>query len=885
MTEHQCVVNVSTQSAVQITHTGLTQEEAEARLRKWGPNELTESKPLNPLGTFIAVFKEPMFLLLVGALAAYLLLGEIHEAATMAVFVFFVVGITFVQEWRTEKTIQALKDLSAPKATVLRDGERRRIPTREVVPGDILILEEGERIAADGRLLEVADLAVDESILTGESEPVWKKAAPDAAHDGSGDGSGDGSTDEFWRRDTCYAGTMVVHGQGLAEVVATGAATQYGRIGKALAEVEERPTPLQVKIRQLVRAMAWLGLVLCVLVVIVTLARGAGWVNSVIAGITLAMAMIPEEFPVVLTVFLALGAWRLGQNRALIRRIPAVETLGSATVLCVDKTGTLTLNQMTVRGAYFGGRDWQVDDPEFARTARELLELGVLASETEPYDPMEKAFHDIARQSGCAPESVYEGRDFVHEYPFTPLNKMMGHIWQPRSAARPANDASNARAAQPKALLAVKGSPETVLPLCHLTPGERADVDVAVMRLARQGWRVLAFAKAEGVAAPFAADISDYTLAFVGLMALADPPRPGVREAVATCRQAGVRVVMITGDHAVTAQAIGREVGLAQCERVITGADIERMSDAELAEAVRHTDIFARVVPQHKLRIVRSLQHNGEITAMTGDGVNDAPALKEADIGIAMGRRGTEVARQAADMILLDDNFTTIVRSVEDGRRIYDNIRKAIAYIMVIHIPIAALALLVPALQLPLLLLPVHIVLLELLIDPTCSIVFEAEPAEANVMARPPRSPQEPLVNRRMIAKILLQGATVLLAALLPYVHLISSGASVELARTVAFATLVLSNIGLVLVNRSETQFALQGLVRTKNKARLWVNGITLIALIGIVYVPFLQKVFATAPLNLTQAGWAVGLAVAATFWWELVKAARNWNRHHTTRA
>ncbi|HHV54534.1 MAG TPA: cation-translocating P-type ATPase [Firmicutes bacterium] len=863
------IVSDETRPPVSITRAGLSQEEAEIRLRKFGPNELAEDRPPNPLSTLVTVFKEPMFLLLIAALSVYLFLGEIHEAATMAVFVCFVVGITFVQEWRTEKTIQALKDLSAPKATVLRGGERRRIPTREVVPGDILVLEEGERIAADGRLLEVADLAVDESVLTGESEPVWKEAASDTGRDGSRNDD----TGELWRHDLCYAGTMVVQGQGLAEVVATGAATQYGRIAKALKEVEDRPTPLQIKIRHLVKGTAWLGLLLCLLVVIVTLARGTGWVNSVIAGITLAMAMIPEEFPVVLTVFLALGAWRLGQNRALIRKTPAVETLGSATVLCVDKTGTLTLNQMTVRGAYFRGRDWQSDDPEFPRTARELLELGVLACETEPYDPMEKALHDMARRSGCAPESIYEGRDFVHEYPFTPANKMMGHIWQRRAAARPAGDA------EPAALLAVKGAPETVLPLCHLTPDERDEINAAVLRLARQGWRVLAFAKAEGVTVPFAANISDYTLTFVGLMALADPPRPGVREAVATCRQAGVRVVMITGDHAVTAQAIGREIGLARWERVLTGADIERMSDAELAEAVRQTDIFARVIPQHKLRIVRSLRQNGDITAMTGDGVNDAPALKEADIGIAMGRRGTEVARQAADMILLDDNFTTIVHSVEDGRRIYDNIRKAIAYIMIIHIPIAALALLVPALQLPLLLLPVHIVLLELLIDPTCSIVFEAAPPEENVMARPPRPPQEPLVNRGMVAQILLQGATVLLAALLPYMHLLNSGASVELARTVAFTTLVLSNIGLVLVNGSETQFALQGLIRGKNKARLWVNGLTLVALIGIVYVPFLQKMFATAPLNLTQAGWAVGLAMAATFWWELVKAARRWSR------
>lgn len=805
---------------------GLTQEEAAARLAQLGPNELEGEEQRSIWKQILAAASEPMLLLLAGTATLYFFLGQISDALVMLVFVFFVSGISIFQEWKTQKTISALRDLTSPKVGVIRDGETLEIPTRELVEGDIFLLFEGERVAADGKLLEASDLLINESILTGEAEAVSKD--PEAEE-----------KDDYWQTNMCYAGTQVVRGSAVAQATSTGPRTEYGKIGEALDQAKLRPTPLEIKTRQLVRGMATIGLVLCLSVIIVMYAVSGKWLESLLGGITLAMAMIPEEFPVVLTVFLALGAWRLARSEALARRIPAVETLGAVTVLCVDKTGTITKNQMEVRHSR----------PESSEA--ELLLCSVLASEINPYDPMEQAFLKHATQKGKDLDAIYREYQLVHEYSFERETKMMGHIW--RHGA--------------ECVLAVKGSPETVLPRCQNAPQLAEEVE----QLARKGWRVLAFAQA-AVQEPFHGKLEEYSLEFVGLLALADPPREGVAEAIAKCQKAGIRVKMITGDYGPTAEAIGHEVGILDHHDVITGDEIDNLNDEELMAAVERANVFARVRPEHKLRIVRALRAGGQVVGMTGDGVNDAPALKEADIGIAMGKRGSSVAREAADLVLLNDDFTTIAHSVRDGRRIFDNIRKAMSYILVIHFPIAGLALLAPLFKMPLLLLPIHVVLLELIIDPTCSIVFEAQSAEPDIMNRPPRDRNEPIIKADMLWEIVLSGVGILLASFLPYKYLLSNGMGTPLARSFALATMLLGNI--LLVTSMESNFQ-PFYKQDPNPARLWVNSFTILAMAIILYVPFAQRLFQTGPLSLKQLIQAAALAGVATLWRELVKWRR----------
>ena len=805
---------------------GLTQQEAAARLIQLGPNELEGEREDSIWKQILAAASEPMLLLLAGTATLYFFLGQISDALVMLVFVFFVSGISIFQEWKTQRTISALRDLSSPQVRVIRGGELSQIPTRELVEGDIFLLQEGERVAADGKLLEASDLLIDESILTGEAMPVAKD--PDA-----------GESADYWQSNCCYAGTQVMGGSAVAQATSTGSRTEYGKIGEALDEAKLRPTPLEIKTRQLVRNMAAVGLVLCLSVIGIMYATSGEWLGSLLGGITLAMAMIPEEFPVVLTVFLALGAWRLARKEALARRIPAVETLGAVTVLCVDKTGTITKNQMEVRQSLPQGEE------------RELLLCSILASELNPYDPMEQAFFKNATEKGLAPDSIHQEYQLVHEYPFDRESKMMGHIWQRGTDFT----------------LAVKGSPETVLPRCSNAP----QLEEAVEDLARRGWRVLAFAQSK-VEEPFKA-LEDYSLEFVGLLALADPPREDVAEAIATCQKAGIRVKMITGDYGPTAEAIAHEVGILDHHQVLHGDEIDLLADEELKKRVEDANVFARVRPEHKLRIVRALRARGQVVGMTGDGVNDAPALKEADIGIAMGQRGSSVAREAADLVLLNDDFSTIARSVADGRRIFDNIRKAMSYILVIHLPIALLALLAPLFRLPLLLLPIHVVLLELVIDPTCSIVFEAQGAEPDLMRRPPRGKDEPIIKQEMLWEIVFSGLGLLLVTFLPYKELLVHGFGVEIARSFALATMLIGNIFLVASMESN----LQPFYRQEpNPARFWVNSFTIVSLLLLLYLPFAQRLFQTGPLSLQQLVAASLLGGVAVLWRELVKWRRS---------
>jgi Ca2+-transporting ATPase len=697
---------------------GLSETEAVKRLATDGPNELPSSRRRSTWAIAWEVTREPMFLLLLGAGGVYLLLGDVEEALLLLGFVFVVIGITLYQERKTERALEALRDLSSPRALVVRDGKHRRIPGRQVVQDDIVVLREGDRVPADAVLLSSTNLTVDESLLTGESVAVRKSPARYAA-----EMARPGGEDLPF----VYSGTLVVQGQGIAQVRAIGVNTELGRIGKALQSLQQEDTPLQRETRRVVRNLAVLGLALCAAVIVLYGFTRGDWLQAVLAGITLAMAMLPEEFPVVLTIFLALGAWRMSQRRVLARRIPAVETLGATTVLCVDKTGTLTQNRMSVRMlvAHDSAYDLTAHQSDsFPEAGHDLIEFSILASQQDPFDPMELAFKEFGEQKLAGSEHLHPDWKLVREYPLSRKLLSMARVWQ--------------GADSPTLVVAAKGAPEAVAKLCGLAGDQLSDVLGRVSAMAAEGLKVLAVARAFCTGS-FPEAQEGFAFEYLGLVGLADPVRPTAADAIAECYTAGIRVVMITGDYPVTAQSIARQIGLANPGEVVTGSELDGMTDAELKQRVARVNLFARVIPEQKLRLVIALKSNGEIVAMSGDGVNDAPALKAAHIGVAMGGRGTDVAREASSLVLLDDDFSSIVHAVKLGRRIFDNLKKAMAYIFAIHVPIAGLSLIPALFGWPLLLMPVHIVFLELIIDPACSTAFEAEPEEADVMRRPPR--------------------------------------------------------------------------------------------------------------------------------------------------
>jgi Ca2+-transporting ATPase len=673
-----------------------------------------------------------MLALLMGGGVIYLALGDVKEAMILLVFATLSIVITVVQETRTERVLERLRDLTSPRALVIRDGERKRIAGREVVRGDIVLLGEGDRVPADAVLLHSQDLQIDESLLTGESVPV-RKCVGDVTSTQQPRPGGDDLPYVF-------SGSLVVRGSGLAEVIATGALSEIGKIGQSLSALETEPPRLQAQTRQLVRVFAVVGGAVSVLAVLLYGTLRGGWLDVVLAGIALGMSMLPEEFPVVLTVFMAMGAWRISRADVLTRRAAAIETLGSATVLCTDKTGTLTENRMTIvelrpRG---GGiyRPREGSGAIMSEDLRDLVEFGLLASARESFDPMERAFHDLGREQLADIEHLHRSEwKLVHAYGLRPSLLAMSHVWQ---------------TAQQEFVVAAKGAPEAIAHLCHLTGADVAAMMQSVDAMADEGLRVLGVARASFVGQTWPESQHDFEFEFLGLVGLADPVRPSVPAAVTKCRSAGIRVVMITGDYPATARAIARQAGL-DAEDLVTGNKLERLSKRELARRVRTATVFARILPEQKLRIVKALKANGEIVAMTGDGVNDAPSLKAAHIGVAMGGRGTDVAREASSIVLLDDDFGSIVKSVRLGRQIYDNLRKAMGFIFAVHVPIAGLALLPLLLGLPILLGPVHIAFLEMVIDPVCTLVFEAEAEEDDVMRRPPRAPDQPLFSGPLI--------------------------------------------------------------------------------------------------------------------------------------
>ena len=819
---------------------GLTNEEVKKLQEKYGKNELNSEKKEKFIVKVIHIICEPMFLLLILAATIYFVLGEPRDGIIMLVFVIGIISIDVIQEWKTDKTLNALKDLSEPKITVLRNSQKIEIPSSELVPGDIMYIHEGIKIPADGFIIKCSGLKVDESSLTGESINVWKTTKKYIGED-------------YWRDDYCYQGTLVTGGTGVIRVDKTGKNTEYGKIGLNISKTVDNKTLLQKQTDNLVKLCAIVALVLFILVGIFTYLNIIEYsfkdriIKSILSGITLAMAMIPEEFPVVLTIFLSMGAWRLAKKNSLVKKLPSVETLGAVSVLCVDKTGTITKNQMEVVEMITN----ECDD-------HELSKLMCLGSEEQTYDPMEKALFNYAQRLGIDKTEIFNGEK-IKEYPFSNENKMVGYVWKKDN----------------KIILVAKGSPESIIKLCNINAQK---IEKDLLNLQKKGLRVIAVAfKEYKEEDEIEEKLEDARLNYVGLIGLIDPPRETVSRDIDLCKKAGVRVVMITGDNGITASSVAKKIGIDNYDNIITGEMLEKMSDKELQKNIKEVSIFSRVIPEHKMRIVKAFQATGEIVAMTGDGVNDAPALKQADIGIAMGQRGSEVSREAADLILMDDNFSTIVDTIKDGRRIYDNIRKAVGYIFVIHIPIALSSLFAPILGIStdvLMLLPLHVVLLELIIDPTCSIVLERQPAETNIMERKPRNVNENIANNQTLIKSFIQGLIIFISSFGIYYYFLSK--DVLSARTMGLLIIMISNIFLIQVNSSDYDYAIVSLKKLlKDKVMIMVNIVMIIGILLITYSP-LNTFLKLKPLTIKEFLIVVIISFISVFWYEIVKLIKN---------
>jgi P-type Ca2+ transporter type 2C len=828
-------------------YTGLTNKEAQERLKKDGYNELPSQKDKNAFSVFLTVLSEPMLALLLVAGLLYLALGEIQDALLLSTFIVFVIGITFYQERKTEKALQALKNLTSPRALVIRDGEEIHIPGREVVVGDIVIVKEGDRIPADAYVLNEDNLQTDESMLTGESlsvgKNIWKEGQ-------------EFLNDEEKKKVSVFSGTLVVSGWATLRVFATGVSTQIGAIGKSLVTIVDEKTLLHKETSVIVRYAAFIGIILCAIVVILWSITHGNWIQGLLVGLTLSMSMLPEEFPVVLTIFFALGAWRLSKKHVLTRTPAVIETLGAATILCVDKTGTLTQNKMQLSRIFCQGNVIELHKNKLLETdGKTVLLYAFLASDQHPFDPLEKEIHRVMDE-GKGIEDLPK-REHVQTIPLSKEVLAVTHIWKEESGGN--------------FTVAVKGAPETIFDLCSLSEEEKAKAHAQVSDMAHDGLRVLGVAHATVNEIHPEMVLDSIRLTYLGLIGFVDPIRESVKDALLSTYKAGIRVMMITGDYPGTATAIAKQIGLHHPDQIITGQEISSLNIEDLQNRMQTVSICARVIPEQKLAIVNALKARGEIVVMTGDGVNDAPALKSAHIGIAMGERGTDVARESADLVLTNDDFASIVGAVRTGRKIYENIKKAMAYIVAVHIPIAGMATIPILLGYPVVLMPAHIAFLELIIDPACSTVFEAEHAESTIMERPPRSINARIFSRSLLMVSLLQGLSVLGIVLVAYIGALYLGRSESEVRTIAFITMVSGYIMLIAVNLSWTKLVVS-MIRTSTKAfRIVVVGV-IVLLIGVLGYQPLREIFHFSPLHLIDYVFSIIAGSACLLWFEIFK-------------
>ncbi|MFA5249784.1 MAG: cation-translocating P-type ATPase [Candidatus Paceibacterota bacterium] len=842
-----------------MSYAGLTSQEVSERLKRDGFNELPSQKKRGFLFALIEVLKEPMLLLLFCAGLVYFLLGERGDAIMLSTFIVFVLGITFYQQRRTENALEALKNLSSPRALVVRDSTQRRIAGREVVAGDIIILREGDRVPADAVVLESSNLMVDESLLTGESLAVAKSAWDGSVSLERNQPGGDNLP-------FVYSGTLVTRGHGTARVNAVAKDTKMGKIGKSLQDIREEEMLVRKETARIVRVFGFVGLALCVTVVVFYgLFRGS-WLEGFLYGLTISMSMLPEEFPVVLLIFLAFGAWRISKRKVLTRNTAAIETLGAATVLCVDKTGTITLNQMRLEVLAFGGEMIETKDYDnkiniLPEQYRHLLEYSMLASQRDPFDPLEKEIKKMdSFLFSSTIKHLWNPSKLIKEYPFSGNILALSHVWESPEVDH--------------YIVASKGAPESIALLCHLSDKEKDILTAQMQPLLDRGLRLIAVAAADVAKSELPLHQHEFSFKFMGLLGFADPIRPSVPKALEECYSAGIRVCMITGDYPGTAQYIAKKIGLKNSDVYITGEELQKLSIEDLSKKISQVNIFARVIPEQKMLIINALKANGEIVAMTGDGVNDAPALKAAHIGIAMGERGTDVARETADLVLLNDDFSSIVQAVRNGRSIFDNLKKAVAFIFSVHIPIAGMSFLPVVLNMPIVFSPAHIAFLELVIDPACSLVFESEPEEKNVMNRPPRNLKESLFGRRAVMLSILQGLSVFLVTFAVFFYAVQSGKGDDHARTLTFITIVLANLMLIVSNLSWSKNIFQTL-NNGNKMLLWILGGTLSMLLVILSVPVLRGVFHFSPISWTEAAVAFLAGIVSVVWLEIFKFAK----------
>lgn len=794
----------------QKVYLGLSQQEALTLLEQYGPNEIKDQSYRGFQKILIGAVSEPMVLLLLGIGAIYILLGEAEEIYSLLTFLLLILGITIYQESKTEKTLKALKQLSSPRAVVIREGKQIRIPGRELVPGDIVILNEGDRVPGDIKILAGGPISVDEAIITGESFPVEK---------------GFGIKDQ----ETVLSGTLVLKGQALGQVLATGQKTELGKIGKNLEEKKDEATSLQKVTRSVVHKLSLLVGAITIFIILYYYLSRHELLNGILVGLTLAMAILPNELPAVLLIFLAAGAWRISRRKVLTRKIPAVEALGAITYLCTDKTGTLTQNKMAIKSLWNGKEELKVESSKALPEAyHELLEFGILASPLNPFDPMEKAIRTAGEHFLGETEHLHPQWILSKEYQISSELLAVSYAW---------------RADTEKGhVIGAKGATEAIIDLCHLEGIEKKKIEEGMLNMAREGLRVIAVARAYSTTLPKIQHDLDFQ--FLGLVGFEDPIRTDAKDAVNECQRAGINVLMITGDHPFTAMSIARQIGLKNADRVLTGKEIEAMDDGLLLKELKSVNIFCRMKPLDKHRIVSLLQDNGEIVAMTGDGVNDAPALRKAQIGIAMGGRGTDVAREASSIVLLDDSFSSIVAAIKIGRRTYRNLQAAFSYLLGIHIPITALSVIPVLFKLPLILLPVHVAFLHLIIEPASTTIFEAIPRDSELMSEPPRDKNEPILSRAKLFESILMGVFTSLSSLGALTYTLWKGLKPTDVRGITFTTLILSNLFLIFLIRGNKR-------KSEGQKHLVILTFGTILLLGLVlYIPFFRELFRFEPLH-----------------------------------
>ncbi len=800
----------------------LDDDEAARRLIAYGPNVLVPERHGHPLLWALRFFADPMVVLLIVAGITYVVLGDRFDASIAFGALLPIFLVTAVLEHRSERALEALKNAALPTARVRRAARELVIDAREIVPGDMMLVQEGDVFVADGTLVSGDVLIVDESALTGESHPVLKER----------------------EADTVFAGTALRSGRGVVLVTATGAATRYGRIGTLMSQMHEASTPIERAIRKVVYQIGSAVLVLCVAVVILERSHGELWPAALIAGVSLAMAALPEELPAVYTLYLALGAWRLAKAHALVRRLASVETLGAANVICVDKTGTLTYGTLDV-AEVSAMPGWSRDD---------VVACAVRACEAKPFDPLDQAILRYAERTG-APAGVLEREHPVRSYPFDAMHRRTTKVWSRDGGV----------------LVVAKGAPEAIAALSIGDDERRSAFAREAERYAAEGMRVIAIASTTHAAGDAARAQDERGFELVGLMALSDPVRESVPEALVACERARIAVIMVTGDHPATAEAVARQVRL-HSSTTITGAQLERLDDLGLVRALDEgARIFARIAPEQKLRIVTALHLRGDVVAMTGDGTNDALAMREADIGVAMGKRGTDVARAAADLILLDDEFATIAGAIAGGRRIFRNLRRAFRYLNAFHLPLIVAAVATPALGVPLLLLPVHMVALELIVHPTSALVYENDEGGEDVMTLAPRGNAAGLLRGDDWVRPMMLGMTLAIASLGMFLWALAAGEGEALARGVGLATLLAGEMAMVVAERSSDVPVWRQSLRDNPRLLLVLAG-TFAFIIALLYVTPVASAFRIATPSMSQFAFACAVGLLATLWFEPFK-------------